>query len=57
VNINDEDVKGEVADRLYEYEDTVDRWHVNVEKETEHVAAAEGVEPPESDDRSKPSTN
>ena len=57
VNINDEDVKSEVADRLYEYEDTVDRWHVNVEKETEHVEAAEGVEAPESDDRSKHSTN
>ena len=57
VNINDEDLKGEVGDRLYEYEDTVDRWHVDVEKQTEQVEAAEGVEPPPSEDRAKPSTN
>ncbi|WP_435348211.1 DUF5828 family protein [Haloarchaeobius sp. HRN-SO-5] len=57
VNLNDEDIKSEVADRLYEYEDTVDRWHVDVEKETAHVEAAEGVEPPQSEERSNPSTN
>ncbi|WP_440990413.1 DUF5828 family protein [Haloarchaeobius baliensis] len=57
VNVNDEDLKGEVGDRLYEYEDTVDRWHVDVEKDTAQVEAAEGVEPPPSEDRSKPSTN
>jgi hypothetical protein len=57
VNLNDEEIRSEVADRLYEYEDVVDRWHVDVEKETQHVEAAEGVEPPRSEDRSKPSTN
>ncbi|WP_267641179.1 DUF5828 family protein [Haloarchaeobius amylolyticus] len=57
VNVNDDDLKPEVADRLYEYEDTVDRWHVDVEKETSQIEAAEGVEPPKSEDRSKPSTN
>nr|WP_255410175.1 DUF5828 family protein [Halobellus sp. Atlit-38R] len=29
-----------------EYEADIDRWHVEAEKRTEDVAAAEGVEPP-----------
>jgi hypothetical protein len=59
VNVNDDDLKGDVADRLYEYEDTVDRWHVDTEKDTDTAAAAEGVEPPPetTDDRSKHDTN
>ena len=32
VNVNDDDLKDEAADRLYEYEDTVDRWHVRSEE-------------------------
>jgi len=47
VNVNDDDLKGEVSRILAEYESEVDRWHVEAEKETENVAAAEGVEPPE----------
>ncbi len=57
VNINDDEYKDEVGERLYEYEDTVDRWHVDTEKRTETAEAAEGVEPPDSDTRSKHSTN
>jgi len=57
VNVNDDDLKAEVSDRLYEYEDTVDRWHVDTEKETEQVEAAEGVEAPETDESSKSTTN
>ncbi|WP_435334220.1 DUF5828 family protein [Haloarchaeobius sp. TZWWS8] len=57
VNVNDDHLKSEVADRLYEYEDTVDRWHVDTEKETAEVEAVEGVEPPQSDDRAKHTTN
>jgi hypothetical protein len=57
VNVNDDDYKDRVGERLYEYEDTVDRWHVNTEKNTETVAAAEGVEPPESTEKSDPQTN
>jgi len=59
VNVNDDDLKDDVAERLYEYEDTVDRWHVDTEKETETVEAAEGVEPPTSttDGRSRPDRN
>jgi hypothetical protein len=59
VNVNDDDLKDDIAERLYEYEDTVDRWHVDTEKETEMAEAAEGVEPPSSttDGRSHPDQN
>ncbi|PSQ18219.1 hypothetical protein BRD00_05620 [Halobacteriales archaeon QS_8_69_26] len=57
VNVNDDGYKGSVSDRLREYEDAVDRWHVDTEKETETVEAAEGVDAPESEQESSPSTN
>ena len=47
VNVNDDELKWEVRDILEEYESEIDRWHVETEKRTEDVAAAEGVEPPE----------
>jgi hypothetical protein len=47
VNVNDDDRKSEVSEILAEYESEIDRWHVETEKRTEDVAAAEGVEPPE----------
>ncbi|MFC5277422.1 DUF5828 family protein [Halorubrum rubrum] len=47
VNVNDDELKAEVSDILAEYESEIDRWHVETEKRTEDVAAAEGVEPPE----------
>ncbi|RAW45376.1 hypothetical protein DQW50_09535 [Halorubrum sp. 48-1-W] len=47
VNVNDDELKSEVRDILAEYESEIDRWHVETEKRTEDVAAAEGVEPPE----------
>ncbi|SMO33009.1 DUF5828 family protein [Halorubrum cibi] len=47
VNVNDDEMKAEVSDILAEYESEIDRWHVETEKWTEDVAAAEGVEPPE----------
>jgi hypothetical protein len=46
VNVNDDAVKEAVSDRLAEYEDEVDRWHVDTQKAVESVEAAEGVEPP-----------
>lgn len=49
VNINDDELKSAVADRLETYEDEIDRWHVDSEKATEAAEAAEGVEPPESE--------
>ncbi|MFC6768873.1 DUF5828 family protein [Natrinema soli] len=58
VNVNDDDLKNEVSDRLAEYEDEVDRWHVEVEKDTDAAEAIEGVEPPpEPDDNSRSTTN
>jgi len=47
VNVNDDDLKTEVSERLAEYADEIDRWHVDAEKETDTVEAAEGVEAPE----------
>ncbi len=44
VNVNDDRRKEEVSRRLAEYEDTIDRWHVESEKEVTTVQAAEGVE-------------
>jgi hypothetical protein len=47
VNINDDDLREEVSRRLGEYEDEIDRWHVDTEKETETAEVVEGVEAPE----------
>ncbi|MGM0606573.1 MAG: DUF5828 family protein [Halobacteriota archaeon] len=60
VNVNDDELKAEVSERLGEYEDTIDRWHVTTEKETAYVEAAEGVEPPvepEKDEETRSTTN
>jgi hypothetical protein len=57
VNINDDDLKDEVSDRLSEFDEEVTRWHVNTEKETGTAEAAEGVEPPQSEDRTQSTTN
>jgi hypothetical protein len=57
VNVNDDELKTVVSERLADYEDTVDRWHVDTEKETEVAEAVEGVEPPPSEAESKSTTN
>ena len=57
VNVNDDDLKGAVSDRLSEYESEVDRWHIDTQKETATVEAAEGVEPPRNEPESKSTTN
>lgn len=58
VNVNDDVLKESVSDRLAEYEDEVDRWHVEVEKDTDAAEAIEGAEPPpEVDDNSRSTTN
>ncbi|USZ66833.1 DUF5828 family protein [Halorussus salilacus] len=46
VNVNDDDLKQHVSEKLSAYEDEIDRWHVDTEKRTDTVEAAEGVEPP-----------
>ena len=52
VNVNDDDRKDEVREHLHSFED-IDRWHVGTEKVTENVEAAEGVEPPESEEEAE----
>lgn len=44
VNINDDELKMEISDLLEGYEEDIDRWHVETEKETGVAEAAEGVE-------------
>lgn len=44
VNVNDDALKEEVSEKLAEYEDMIDRWHVDTEKAVDTVEAAEGVE-------------
>jgi len=46
VRVNADDLRDDVRAVLREYEEDVDRWHVDTEKETDAVAAAEGIETP-----------
>jgi hypothetical protein len=59
VNINDDELKDEVSDRLASYDDEVDRWHVDTEKQVENAEAAEGAEfsSPDNEGRSKSTQN
>ena len=57
VNVNDDDLKAVVSERLAEYEDEVDRWHIDTEKDTTTAEAAEGVEAPQNEPESKSTTN
>ncbi|MEF8777094.1 MAG: DUF5828 family protein [Haloarculaceae archaeon] len=47
INVNDDDLKIRVSNRLADYEEDVERWHVAAPKDVEAVEAAEGVEPTE----------
>lgn len=44
INVNDDELKEEISDRLAEYEDDVDRWHIDVETDTSSVQAAENTD-------------
>jgi hypothetical protein len=57
VNVNDDELKEAVSERLAEYENAIDRWHVDTEKDTATAEAAEGVEAPRNDPESKSTTN
>jgi len=60
VNINDDDVKIRVSNRLADYERSVDRWHIDVEKNTEaleNIEGGEGVDVPENGEEAKPTEN
>ncbi|WP_247005382.1 DUF5828 family protein [Halorientalis litorea] len=47
VNVNDDDLKIRVSNKLADYESSVDRWHVDTPKDTATAEAVEGVETPE----------
>ncbi|WP_255194828.1 DUF5828 family protein [Halorarius litoreus] len=47
VNVNDDDLKIHVSNKLADYEQSVDRWHVDTEKDVDVVEAVEGVEVPD----------
>ena len=49
INVNDDELKAAVADHLAAYDEEIDRWHVDAEKDTEMAEAAEGVEAPETE--------
>lgn len=49
INVNDDELKAAVAERLSAYDQEIDRWHVDAEKDTETAEAAEGVEAPETE--------
>lgn len=57
VNINDDDLKIHVSNTLADYERSVDRWHVDTEKDTEALETVEGVDISENDTNSDPMTN
>ncbi|ELY36252.1 DUF5828 family protein [Natronorubrum tibetense] len=58
VNVNDDALKDDVSDRLAEFDEEIDRWHVEVEKDTDAAEAIEGAEPPpEPEDNSRSTTN
>lgn len=46
VNVNDDDLKIRVSNLLADYEQSVERWHVDTEKVTQVAEAVEGVESP-----------
>jgi hypothetical protein len=47
INVNDDDLKIRVSNKLADYEQSVDRWHVDTPKETDVAEAVEGHAPPE----------
>jgi len=57
VNINDDDLKIRVSNRLADYEEDIDRWHVDAEKDTGSAEAAEGVDAPDTEPRADSKTN
>ena len=49
INVNDDDLKIRVSNKLADYEASVDRWHVDTPKETDVAEAVEGHPPPEAE--------
>ncbi|WP_178918223.1 DUF5828 family protein [Natronomonas gomsonensis] len=60
VNVNDDDLKIRVSNKLADYETSVDRWHVDTPKDTGVAEAVEGHAPPEDEEthgESEPTKN
>ncbi|CCQ36316.1 uncharacterized protein Nmlp_2136 [Natronomonas moolapensis 8.8.11] len=49
INVNDDDLKIRVSNKLADYETSVDRWHVDTPKETDVAEVVEGHPPPEAE--------
>ena len=47
VNVNDDDLKLRTSNRLADYETSVDRWHVDMPKDTDVAEAVEGHATPD----------
>ena len=47
VNVNDDDLKLRISNRLADYETSVDRWHVDTPKDTDVAEAVEGHATPD----------
>ncbi|MFC6906468.1 DUF5828 family protein [Halalkalicoccus tibetensis] len=43
VDINDDELKEEISELLAEYDDEIDRWHIETDPKTANSAAAEGI--------------
>lgn len=50
INVNDDELKEDVSQKLESYEDDYNRWHISTDKNTETVDAAEGIEDSENID-------
>ena len=60
VNVNDDDLKIRVSNKLADYEQSVDRWHVDTPKDTDVAEVVEGHAPPEDEEthgESEPTKN
>ena len=57
VDINDDDLKIRVSNTLASYVEDIDRWHVDTEKETGAIEAAEGVDAPDTNNDADAKTN
>lgn len=44
VNINDDDLKAAVSELLDEYDEVIDRWHLDVDVDTTSIEATEDIE-------------
>ncbi|WP_349254494.1 DUF5828 family protein [Natronomonas sp.] len=50
INVNDDDLKIRVSNKLADYENALERWHVDTPKDTDVAEAVEGHSLPESED-------